>query len=79
MSSDSSAVKPQELFDCKMIKSLSMANFSPDQRMVEEALGQSTQQGGNCEHRSSVPFGSFQFGRSGSPVPTGQFHRNPIK
>lgn len=79
MSSDPSAVKPQELLDRKMIKSLSMADFSPDQRMVEEALGTNTQQGGNCEHRSSVPFGSSQFGRSGSPVPAGKFPGNPTR
>lgn len=79
MRSDPSAVKLQELLDRKMIKSLSMADFSPDQRMVEEALGQNTQQGGNCEHRPSVPFGFSQPGRSGSSVPAGQFPRNPIK
>lgn len=79
MSSDPSAVKPQELLDRKLIKPLSMADFSPDQRMVEEALGQNTQQGGNCERQPVVPAVTPQFGRSGIPVPAGQFPRNPIK
>ena len=79
MSNDPSAVKPQELLDCKMIKSLSMADFSPDQRMVEEASGQNTQQGGNCERQSVVPAVAPQFGRGGGPVPPGKFTGNPVR
>lgn len=79
MSSDPSAVKPQELLDRKLIKPLSMADFSPDQRMVEEALGQDTQQGGNCERQPVVPAVTPQFGRSGSPVPPGKFPGSPTR
>lgn len=77
MSGDPGAVKPQELINSGMIKSLSMVDFSPDQRMVEAALGQNTQQGGNCEH-ARVPFGTSQSGRSGSPLPKWQFPPKPV-
>ncbi len=73
MATEERLPKPQELATAGLLNVLSMKDFSPDQRLVDEALNGNVprQQGGVCDQLSGVPAGSSQLGRRGSPLPSG--------
>jgi len=69
-------MKPHELADRGLIPTLSMADYQPDQRLVDEALGnlddvQVTQQGGDsvAHNAKFVPTWPPQPGSNRSSVP----------
>lgn len=77
MATDDRYLKPHEMADHGMIDTLSMREFSPDQRMVDEALNvqQLSQQGGvgdnSVRSNSTMSAGGGQFGGSRSAVSPG--------
>lgn len=77
MATDDRYLKPHEMADLGMIDTLSMREFSPDQRMVDEALNvqQLSQQGGvgdnSVQSNSAMPAGGNQPGGNRSPVSPG--------
>ncbi len=80
MSRDDRLLRPHEMADMGLIDSLSMRDFSPDQRLVAEALNVNAplqQQGGGCVRQSNVPSGTAQPGIGGSPLPNGFPTRSP--
>ena len=70
---DDRLLKPHEIADMGLIDSLSMHEFTPDQRMVEEALGHSNplQQQGGGSVTGTVPNGTAQSHGNRSPVSPG--------
>lgn len=65
MSTSKQGMKAHEAANTGLVKTLSMADFHPDQRMVDEALNSdaSQQHGGKCDQRGIMPGRFLQPGR----------------
>ncbi len=67
MAGNNGLPEPHQLAGMGLLNVISMHQFSPDQRLVDEALGMNVpprQQGGVCDELARVPIGASKPGRS---------------